>query len=47
MTEKNDNCETCSERGTCPNQNSSELVTCEVDQGSRTKHKIIIASGKG
>jgi Mrp family chromosome partitioning ATPase len=47
MTEKNDNCETCSERGTCPSQNSAEAVTCEVDQGSRIKHKIIIASGKG
>lgn len=47
MTENNENCETCTHQGTCPSRNSGEAVTCEVDPGSKIKHKIIIASGKG
>jgi len=42
MTENNENCETCSERGTCPSRNRGEAAACEVDQGSKIKHKIII-----
>ena len=47
MTENNENCETCTHQGTCPSRNSGEAVTCEVDPGSKIKHNIIIASGKG
>ncbi len=47
MTEANDNCETCNQRGSCPIGNSAEALTCEADPGRRIKHKIIVASGKG
>jgi Mrp family chromosome partitioning ATPase len=47
MTEKNDNCEPCSERGTCPSQNSDQAAACVDNLARKIKHKIIIASGKG
>ena len=47
MTKKNNNCDSCAQKGSCKDQNDGQECTCKVDRMARIKHKIIIASGKG
>ena len=47
MTEVNEKCDSCSQKGPCKDKDAGKEGTCIVDRMDRIKHKIIIASGKG
>ncbi len=47
MTEVNEKCDSCSQKGSCKDESAGKAGTCIVDRMARIKHKIIIASGKG
>ncbi len=47
MTEVNEKCDSCSQKGSCKDEDAGKAGTCIVDRMARIKHKIIIASGKG
>jgi ATP-binding protein involved in chromosome partitioning len=47
MTEVNEKCDSCSQKGSCKDKDAGKEGTCIVDRMARIKHKIIIASGKG
>jgi ATP-binding protein involved in chromosome partitioning len=47
MTEENEKCESCAQKGSCKDKDAGKEGTCIVDRMTRVKHKIIIASGKG
>ena len=47
MTEVNEKCDSCSQKGSCKSESAEKTDTCIVDRMARIKHKIIIASGKG
>lgn len=47
MTEENEKCDSCAQKGSCKDKSAGKADTCIVDRMARIKHKIIIASGKG
>lgn len=47
MTTKNNNCDSCAQKGSCKDESDGQECTCKVDRMAKIKHKIIIASGKG
>lgn len=47
MTKVIEKCDSCSQKGSCKDENDGKAGTCAVDRMTRIKHKIIIASGKG
>jgi len=47
MTEVNEKCDSCAQKGSCKDKDAGKAGTCIVDRMARIKHKIIIASGKG
>jgi Mrp family chromosome partitioning ATPase len=47
MTEVNEKCDSCAQKGSCKDKDAGKEGTCIVDRMARIKHKIIIASGKG
>ncbi len=47
MTEVNEKCDSCAQKGSCKDESAGKAGTCIVDRMARIKHKIIIASGKG
>ena len=47
MTEVNEKCDSCAQKGSCKDKDAGKEGTCIVDRMDRIKHKIIIASGKG
>jgi Mrp family chromosome partitioning ATPase len=47
MTEVNEKCDSCAQKGSCKDKDAGKDGTCIVDRMTRIKHKIIIASGKG
>jgi ATP-binding protein involved in chromosome partitioning len=47
MTTKNNNCDSCAQKGSCKDESDGQECTCKVDRMANIKHKIIIASGKG
>ena len=47
MTDVNEKCDSCAQKGSCKDKDAGKEGTCLVDRMARIKHKIIIASGKG
>ena len=47
MMKKDNNCDSCAQKGSCKDQNDGQECTSKVDRMAKIKHKIIIASGKG